>query len=115
MRLVCRAKPLLATAILAVVFSPVMAQASDCELFGTGPFCKGSCPSGWKLLHMRGSNCVTGSKALCCKVATPCTRYGTPGCPYPSLGKRLKLPVAVKSCPGGMFKARDGQCYPLLH
>jgi hypothetical protein len=44
----------------------------------------------------------------------PCTRYGTPGCPYPSFGKRLKLPRGLRGCGEGMFKGQDGQCYPLL-
>ena len=43
-----------------------------------------------------------------------CTQYGVPGCPYPSFGKRQRLPRAMRSCGEGMFKGQDGQCYPLL-
>jgi hypothetical protein len=107
-------KSVIAVILAAMICAPGAAQAGECRLFGTGPFCAGSCPAGWKLLQRRGSNCVTGSKALCCQVDAPCTRYGTPACPYPSFGKRQKLPQA-QSCGSGMFKGKDGQCYPLLH
>jgi len=41
-------------------------------------------------------------------------RYGTPGCPYPSLGKRKKIPRSPGPCPTGTFKGQDGTCYPAL-
>ena len=50
-------------------------QFEACTWVGTAPFCKGSCPAGFKarLSDVRGdgAKCVTGLKFYCCRSALP--------------------------------------------
>lgn len=52
-------------------------KISQCEWYGTAPFCKGRCPreEGWIRFATSstggGRKCRTGSKALCCKQVIP--------------------------------------------
>ena len=68
------------------------------------------------LLSASVANAVTADSILANKKLQKvvCTQYGVPGCPYPSFGKRQRLPRAMRACAEGMFKGQDGQCYPLL-
>jgi hypothetical protein len=117
----------IAIGALALMFAlPGAAKAEECRLFGTAPFCNGTCPSGWRLVNFVRSNCwaggpgFSGTKAHCCKIEprVRCTpaRFGQPGCPYPSFSRKpLPKPApSAEPCPKGMFKGGDGQCYPRL-
>jgi hypothetical protein len=127
-----------------VLVTVASAEAQQgCRWFGTAPVCDGRCPAGWSLKEFSGRGCVgtwfaSGTKVLCCP--PPC-KWGTPGCPFPSFGKKprfepLTTPCeractrlatfaergrcisrckVTDPCPKGMFKGGDGQCYPRLN
>lgn len=52
---------------LSAHLAPTAAHAKlRCQLFGTAPFCAGSCPGGWRHEGRMKESCITGSKAYCC-------------------------------------------------
>jgi chitinase len=62
-------------AFLALLGGSVSASAqSECRWFGTQPFCRGQCPSGWKPQMFRGrpfiNRCTTGYQISCCRQPT---------------------------------------------
>lgn len=60
---------------------------------------------------------VSGTKSIKKPKASvaPC-EWGTPGCPYPSFGRRRTYKTAPgEDCGKRMYKGGDGQCYPILN
>jgi hypothetical protein len=125
-------------ATIALQSGPGVAQR-HCFTDGSRPFCGGmlECPRGYERTRSTRSGCIKGHIITCCermgfisqsqkRGCTP-SRYGTPGCPYPSFGVTNRAcPVGTRgiwprcrtirgaTCGKGMT-GRPPNCYPVLN